>query len=441
MKKLLTILLALLLPMGAMAETFKITVDLQTGGEAFLQAVQEAMLRNDADENEDLAGNAKLLQRLLDGTGLDLAVQKDAFAMEFRLAGERLVDMIGYLQDQDLLLTSQMIPGYALTATRETPKETYKLEQTDWVGVALSVFPAVNEWCNALETTESYGLFVGDAYEGGAKCTTWVFDDQAVAKLVNVLLTEDIRAALMTLLAAMELDGASVIRQIEERTAQMAQDNLYTYLLRWVQDAQDQTVGLSLTVLAENEQVATVSIGSMEDGCRVVLGLGLQQQNYWNETTIQGGSEDGALQLTWHSREWASAKEDAFAYISTAKEPETDFDGQFTMQNGVWQNYIQESGKRILLAEGTVDANTGVLDGTVLIGPENAQLFTIAFTIGQADEIPVMDATLKKVSMTEMADQEQYEKVVQQLSATLMVRLIKLLPLQMIMEMNPITLP
>ena len=441
MKKLLTILLALLMPLGAMAETYAVTLDLQTGGDAFLQAVQEAMLRNGADENEDLAGNAKLLQRLLDGMGLDLAVQEDAFAMEVRLAGERLIDMNVYLQGQDLLMTSQMIPGYALTATRETPKEAYTLEQTDWVGVALSVLPAVNEWCNALYTTESYGLLVGDAYEGGTKCTTWMFDDQAVAKLVKALLTEDVRAALTTLLASMDLDGASVIRQIEESTEQVAQNNLYTYLLRWVQDEQNQTMGLSLTVLAENEQVATVSIGSLEDGFRVVLGLGLQQQNYWSETTIQGGTENGVLQLTCRSREWAAAKDDAFAYICAAKEPETDFEGQFEMYNGAWQLSMKESGKRILAAEGTVDANTGVLDGTVLIGPENAHLFTIAFTLGRAGEIPAMDATLTKVSMTEAADVEQFEQVVQKLSASLMARLIKLLPLQLLLEMNPITLP
>ena len=149
------------------------------------------------------------------------------------------------------------------------------LEQIDWVGAALSVLPSVTEWCNALKSTEAQGSFVGDAYEGGVKCTTWSVDDQAVAALVDAVLTEDVCAALKAVFTAMEMDADAILSQIREQNKLVAQENLHTYLLRWVQDAQDQPIGASLTVLKNGEQIATVSMGFQDDGCRLVIGLGL----------------------------------------------------------------------------------------------------------------------------------------------------------------------
>lgn len=442
MKKLLAILLAMMLPLGAVAETYSFSFDLQTGGDAFLEFVKAAMMLDGAQETDELDQAAELIQSLLDGAGMTIRVQDDAFAAEVRFSGETLLDLAGYDVGEEVILTSAMIPGYALTAAvEEADEQTDALAQLDWTGVLLSVLPPVVEWCGALESAEAHGVFVGDAYDGGVKCTTWTFDDQDVAALIESLLTEDVRTALYAVFSYMELDAADALQQLEERNAQVAKDNLYTYMLRLVQDTKEQPVGASLTVLMESEQIATVSVGLVENGCRVVAGLGLEQQNYWCETTLQYAAANGAWQTICHTREWAADKEDAFAYVSAAKEPETDCQWRLAAKDGAWELSLLQNDAVILFANGTVDVNAGMLAGKLVLGAENAQLLAFDFEAGPADEIPALNADLVTVSADEPADAEQFENLLNQALATLMARLIKQLPLQMILEMNPFTMP
>ena len=440
MKKLLAILLVLMLPVCATAEAYSFTFDVKTG-EAFLQFVENAM-RLEGAETAEATEAAQMLQSLVNGMGMDLVAQEDAFAMQLRFSGEELMDLTAYETNQELMLTSSLIPGYALSAMQESDgAQATALEQIDWVGAALSVLPSVTEWCNALKSTEAQGSFVGDAYEGGVKCTTWSVADQAVATLVDAVLTEDVCAALKAVFTAMEMDADAILSQIREQNKLVAQENLHTYLLRWVQDAQDQPIGASLTVLKNGEQIATVSMGFQDDGCRLVIGLGLDIQNYWCETIVQDASVDEVWQLTCRTREWADDKENAFAYISALKEPETDLSWSIAVGEQAWECVVCDRSEVILTANGTLDAQTGNVKGQIAIGSEAALILNIEFAMGPTTDILPMSADVMKVSADDPEDADQYEQLIKQLTATLMARLIKLLPLQMILEMNPFTMP
>ena len=440
MKKLLAILLVLMLPVCATAEAYSFTFDVETG-EAFLQFVENAM-RLEGAETAEATEAAQMLQSLVNGMGMDFVAQEDAFDMQLRFSGEELMDLTAYETNQELMLTSTLIPGYALSAMQESDAaQATALEQIDWVGAALSVLPSVTEWCNALKSTEAQGSFVGDAYEGGVKCTTWSVADQAVATLVDAVLTEDVCAALKAVFTAMEMDADAILSQIREQNKLVAQENLHTYLLRWVQDAQDQPIGASLTVLKNGEQIATVSMGFQDDGCRLVIGLGLDIQNYWCETIVQDASVDEVWQLTCRTREWADDKENAFAYISAVKEPETDLSWSIAVDEQAWECVVRDRSEVILTANGTRDAQTGNVKGQIAIGSEAALILNIEFAMGPTTDIQPMSADVTKVSADNPEDADQYEQLVKQLTATLMARLIKLLPLQMILEMNPFTMP
>lgn len=441
MKKLLAILLVLMLPVCATAEAYSFTFDIKTG-EAFLQFVENAMRLEGAEAADEATEAAKMLQSLVNGMGMDLVAQEDAFAMQLRFSGEELMDLTAYEDAQELMLISSLIPGYALTTMQESDAaQAAALEQIDWVGAALSVLPPVTAWCNELQSTVAQGLFVGDAYEGGVKCTTWSIDDQAVAALVEAVLTEDVCTALKAVFTAMEMDADDILSQIHEQNKLVAQENLHTYLLRWVQDAQDQPVGTSLTVLKNGEQIATISMGFQDDGCRMVIGLGLDTQNYWCETIVQDASADEVWQLTCRSREWASDKENAFAYISAVKEPETDLSWNIAIGENSWECIVHDRSEVILTSNGTLDAQAGNMKGQITFGTDAAPILNVEFTMGSTTDILPMSADVTKVSADDPEDAEQYEQLIKQLTATLMARLIKLLPLQMILEMNPFTMP
>ena len=440
MKKLLAILLALMLPVCATAEAYSFTFDVKTG-EAFLQYVENAM-RLEGAEAAEATEAAQMLQSLVNGMGMDLVAQEDAFDMQLRFSGEELMDLTAYETNQELMLTSSLIPGYALSAMQESDAaQAAALEQIDWVGAALSVLPSVTEWCNTLKSTEAQGSFVGDAYEGGVKCTTWSVDDQAVATLVDAVLTEDVCAVLKAVFAAMEMDADAILSQIREQNKLVAQENLHTYLLRWVQDAQDQPVGASLTVLKNGEQIATISMGFQDDGCRMVIGLGFDTQNYWCESNIQGAVDGDVWLLTCRTREWAADKENAFAYISAVEEPETDLSWSIAIGAQAWECVVRDHSEVILTANGTLDAQTGNVKGQIVIGTEAAPILTVEFAMGPTTDIQPMSADVTKVSADAPEDADQYEQLIKQLTATLMARLIKLLPLQMLLEINPFTMP
>ena len=420
MKKLLAILLALLLPLAAAADSDGICITVETEEAAFLQFAKALLMLDPAMDAATAAQDAALFQKLLDGLALDMTVQDNAAEMELRIGEQRLIDMTVYDDGQGTYLTSSMLPGYALKTTAAAPAaDAAALDQIDWAGALQSAYPAAEAWLSSLEAQESRGVFIGDAYEGGVKCKTWTITDMDIAALVAAVMTEDVRTAVETLLSANGLDGKALIQQLDELNDKVAEDNSTVYILRAVTDGQDGLVGLSLAVVQNDVQVATASLGTEDASVRLVIGLGLQQENYWGEWTFTPVYDaDAAWALKGTVREWSGSKDEAFASVSAEKEPVLAHDWLFRLHE----------------AE---DAYACEFE----IGFRGETALRINLSVSPAEDIPTMDANLQICDTDDSGDQELHQKLLNQFSAALMARLIKVLPLQTIHEMNPFTLP
>ena len=442
MRKLLALLLALMLPVCALAETYQFSFEMVTGGEAYLQLMEEALQLDPA--SADPAQEAALIQQLVNGLGFDILWQDDAMAIEMRMAGEKLLDWNAYYQGENILQTSTMLPGYALVDD-STSEMQGVLDAVDWAGVVLSVLPGLNAWANAVTPVETSGVFQGDAYEGGVRCITWQLGDKDMAALVDALLTEDVRFVLTQVLSAAGLNATAIISEMDATNARVAEEDRYAWVLRAVQDEADQVVGLSLTVLDDGAQVATLSVGMLDDGMRMVLGLGLAQQNYWCDMTIHNDSREDGWRLVGKTREWVAGKEDAFAYVSGAAEPELTLDWVINVaETGTgynWDASINQDDVASIRAEGIYDSEPLALSGKVQYFLKDELLLTLKLSLQSTEAIASLGDDLTLVSMTDPADALLYEKLSKQFSAVLLARLMKLLPMELILQMNQFTLP
>ena len=446
MKKLLAFLLAMMLPVCALAETYSISIDVKSEGNALVKYITEPLMPETAEDIAAFEAEAKLLQKLLNGAGLDMVVQEDAAYMELRLSGKPILDFTSYMDDEALWLTSSLIPGYALGSRNEAADaDQAALDALDWEGAVNSVLPGLHEWASSIKPSEARGVFMGDAYEGGIKCTTWTITDMDVVSLVNHLLTEETRKLVSELLNSMELDATALLQRLDELNAQVAKENQYSYVFRLVQGPQEVFVGASLTVLQAQEQIATISLGVQDEELRVVVGIGLAQQNYWCEATIIGTHAQDSLSVSGSICEWVGNKADAFAYIRATAEPDAVWDWELTIaetDGGYdWTFNAHSNGAAEVSASGTFSPDTCELSGEFTLGPADASLLSIAFDMGPSAAIQPMEQGLERVSIDDPAATERSNELFNQIAAMMMARLLKLLPMDMILDMNPFTLP
>lgn len=440
MKKLLALILAMLLPLCACAECSGFSFIVTTDETAFIQLMKDALLLADPTADASSVENeAKLLQYLINGFGVNASAQADAFSLELLAGGQRLIDLVAYETEEEVLLTSAMLPGYVLVEENTSDAEQLTaLNEVDWLALAESACTDASEWFADVQPTESRGAFDGDAYEGGAKCTTWVLTDKDVAALLSAIATEDVRNVLTLWMEASGMDAADVLRQFDEKNAQVAQEGQHSYMLRLVSDGEDALVGASLTVLNAGEQLATASLGFLEEGLRLVVGLGLNAQNYWWEFTANEKTEGSVCTLYGTSREWAADKQDGFSYVSAAVEPAYACVWQCSLtETGdgfTWLASVTEGETCVLSSEGTADASS--VAGKVAFGPADAAVLTVEFRMGEAEAIAPMADGLTRCSISDPADAALYNELTQKLVTSLTARLLKVVPLNLLMTLG-----
>lgn len=452
MKKLLALLLALFMPFCALAETYGLSLSLDAD-ERLTEQFKEAFLADPAyAENADALAAA--LQQLLDGLGLDIVCQEDAVSMSLRLVGGTLLDMTVHTTEDAAWLTTSMLPGYALKEDNAGSAEDdqailRQLQETDWTAVQASMEAAAGEWASVIEPDVSSGVYTGDAFDGGTKCATIMFTDVDIAALVSALATEELCTAVTPLLTAAGLDAEDVLAKFDAANDRVADEDKYAYLLRLVGNDAGELVGLALTIVGEEAQVATLSLGLGEQEARLVIGLGLKEQNYWWELTVAVEQQGDTCNLSGTSREWVASKEESFGYASAANAPVgeytwqgsvTEADGRYLCEAAIHEGDAQTSGQ-LCTGSGVLDPASSSLDFSISLGGAENPLLTLNAAFGPTDAITPLDSTLKVCSMTDAADSTLYEKLLNQFSAALMARLLKLLPLDVIMTLNQLSLP
>jgi len=194
------------------------------------------------------------------------------------------------------------------------------------------------------------------------------------------------------------------------------------------------------------QQIATASFGTTAKGIKLVIGLGLPRDNYWWEFTANQRQRNNMTTLSGGSREWLSAKELDFSYVSEKVAPVSDFD---------WHCYITKSGKRylwdasvyedvdqagyryLMSSDGKVNMSNNELDFTIALGDSPYIPASVNVKFMPAETKTFSLDGLKRVSNA--PETAEYQELLQKVTAMLSARLLKILPADlfvMLMQMN-----
>ena len=412
MKKLVALLLVLMLPCGALAETFKLTIKTEMS-EAFVDELSRML----APKKEDTPFDSKadlilqIAQRIVNGFALEMTMQDNAAVVRVRMGGDELMDLSIHDQDGMSYMTTSLLPGYALV--ERASSSTSVTPDTDWAKLADSSQNAFRAWLSERAPVITYGAFSGAAYESGVRCFTWTFAQEEIAALLSNLLSGEVRVAVTPWLLSAGLNAGDTFSWIDNML-KSADDGEYSYILRLVDDAAEEPVGVSLTVLREEAQIASVSIGAGEVE-RIVIGLGMQRGNCWWEFTMNRSSRGTTPEYSGISREWAAPKEQSFAVVQASNQPKTQYRWFFTSKQ------LDEANKlNVAILPMTEDA-------------EQRALLAVEVDLEPAEAItPIPDG----LTVCADTDTEKYDTLMNQFSAVLAARMIKLLPMDLIIRLN-----
>ncbi len=456
MKKLLSMLLAMMLPLCAAAETYSLSVMIDTDSVLFPMYLKQALLEQPdiipADEVEVCVAT---MQHLMDGLGLQLTMQDNAVAMDMQAAGENLLDVVAHAAEDAIYFTSSLLPGYALTesVTLNAADEQVlqsACEAVNWEHVCNTVTEAVNAWLAALKPTVSTGSFAGDAFEGGTVCTTWVITDSDLTALVSAAATQELRGALSNVFAAMNADATVFFAQFDEKNAAVADADTYLYILRMVDDDAGNLCGMSLTIFRDADQVATLSLGVTQKEMKLVLGLGLADQNYWWQFTAKKNQRNNIIFLSGTSREWMADKLQSFPYVCTANAPLSEYEWHCNVTKSgnryLWDASVYEDNDRadyryLFSSSGSINSKGKQLDGSISWGDSPYVPLTLKIKFGPAEAIAPLDPALQHCSVSAEEDAKLSHELSNRFTAALMARLIKLLPLDVVLMINQLSMP
>lgn len=400
MKRLAALLLVLMLPCGALAETFKLTVRTEMS-EAFADELVQMLTPAGTDAvvsaKEEIL--LQIVQRVADGFTLELTMQQDAVVGHVYMGGGELMDMAVYNLNGMSYLISSMIPGYALA--ERAPDSAAVTRSTDWAKVAASTEEAIHTWLAECAPVTTYGTFTGDAYDGGARCTTWIFSEKDVAALFS------------RILPASDFSADDVFKY-NDATLNGGDDAGYSFILRMVDDAAEEPIGVSLIILRGDEQIASVSLGACEIS-RIVVGLGLPTENYWWESTLHRTSLGDVMEYSGISREWTASKAQSFAYVQASSQPKAQYGWSFTTKQ--------------LTNASKLHATLFPIDGA----SKGKTLLAVEVNLETTEQIPPMPDGLTICANTDL---ESYEALMNQFAAALAARMIKLLPMDLIFRLN-----
>lgn len=451
MKKLLALLIAVLLPAAAFAQTrcgeLLLTVD-----EESCARMIAAMGMYDGDNAEEMCA---ALAKLMNGVGLRLHQQEEAVKLEMLLGGTALADVTAVIPDMltakpsgdQMVITSSLMEGYGLAIPMEQlladDELADMLEKTDWIGLLGGMVYAGAEALSDVEVTSSRGSFSGDAYTGGAYCTTIMLDDSDVAALLSALMTDDLRALLTELLAYAGMDAA-VLQEWSALHESVAAQNAHRYIIRMVEDAEGAFVGLSAVIMQGEKQLATLSVGMPdEETLHVVLGLGMGEENYWYSHVITGT----LASLAGECIEFAGAKDEDFAFASAVATEllarrTWKLSVQQTDDQAAWsfaldmQSSASEQTQSVQSA-GTVSLNDGTVKGDVNWLLDGARYMTLSAAWQACDPIATPDAaSLTLCDITSASEEQQtlLQEITGAIGANLSLKLLQVIPMELLMN-------
>ena len=220
-------------------------------------------------------------------------------------------------------------------------------------------------------------------------------------------------------------------------------------MLRAVENDAGQVIGLSLTVMQEYYQVATVSVGLSVDEIRLVTGLGVNEQNYWWEMSCRNKMDGKKRSVSGVSREWMAAKSDGFAYVKASMESLTNYQWQFNVSkaenvcvwDGSFSTWDGQNYEVLGTTSGVFDSKTNAMNGVVGMGAAPNEPIKLAFSFAETEAIAALDSSAIVCDLPDPADAELAEKLLNQLGTALLARLIKRLPMELLLSLPQLSIP
>ena len=442
MKKCIALILALILPVCALAETVQITFQLQSADELFSGFIRQGTLNGMGVDASSLEAYASLLKIFLKDTKLTSVYQEDAFSLDISINGINLLDMTTRQSGSEMQLTSSLIPGYVLiepadkTGDHALAEREAQLEE----GIKEAFFA----WKNGLVSETIYGVFAGDAYSGGTECTTWTVTDKDVAELISNLMTPELRTMIEEQIEAAGEDE-NLLKAFEEVNERVMKENKFSYQIRRVGNEQHQPIGLSVSVFEEEKQIATLSAGIDQQTIRVVVGLGLKTQNYWAECLLTRSQKDQTTFVKGEMREWTADKSESFAYAAQSNAPAASYLLNCTMTNSgqrkLWDGHVYrgskaDAAKEILSFSGSVNPTGGSAEAVIRLMQNSKALMTLTLSMKPVTPIPPLDESLVRCSEKVPEQAELYAAVSQELVFAIAGRILQIIPLDVLLKLD-----
>ena len=448
-KRILALVLALLLPVAALAETYCLEWTVTMDAENAKDAIRDTGLFAGADDEDKVC---QAFADMMDGIALRLVTQEDAGRLTLAFDETNLLDMSVIARGEDLVIASDLFSGKGFLipggmAEAEDDELTRLMENTDWMQLLGGMLNAAMTQLDRFEISTQRGSFSGDAYEGGVYCTTLTFDDADLAALLKAVMTDELRALVLNLARAMGFDGKAFLADLDKAHDDAASQNAYRYIIRLVTDADEQFVGASAVVLQGEKQLGTLSIGYADSELRIVVGFGLDDVNYWHCQGVRvkyNTDEQGAvsIQLDGAMEEFTAPKDEAFAYaVAVVDTPlmEIDWSAEIKLQgeNATWSFDVKSS---VYGAE--QDSMTG--KGFILQGKRFSNTSTSSrggktymterITWGPCDPIDTNTDGLVLCDITG-DDAELMEEISSDLQNELVERLLQVIPMQLLLQL------
>lgn len=445
MKRLVALLLALLLPICVLAESVEVTIQVKASDALFSKLSSQSSLDLTGFNAASLEKYASLLKALLKDVSIIVVSQENAYSVDFALSGVKLLDMTAYMSGSLTQLTSSLIPGYVLEETTRKENSLGDLRSERQKKIAADVKAAYENWRAGLNPVTTTGVFVGDAYTGGTKCTTWSITDRDVAALLSAVMTPEMRALIQHETTEATEGKKDVLEAFDAANDRVLEENKYSYLVRSVKDDRDEFVGLSVSVFEKDMQLATMSVGAQGNDLRLVVGLGLKQQNYWTEWHFTKSQREGTAFIKGEMREWTAGKNESFTYVRGTNAPAASYllncSTTDSAQRMLWDGHVYKGSKadaekEILSFSGVTNQTDDLFEASVRLMESKQTLMSFTMTKNPAGAIQPPEASLTRCSAEDPAQKELYTKVRQTFVFAITVRLLQVIPIDVLLMME-----
>ena len=438
MKRIASLLLIFLLAMAPMADadSFRITLSMSVADEAEVQHQAEALALQIAEMFADVNVQSltDFLLRLAKETSMTILVQEEASALDIVLAGYPMLDVCAYRTADAMMVTSSLMPGYA--AAVEYYDAAKALDLQGILPAVASLQPVLSAWLTGVESVRTEGVFSGDAFAEGTYCTTYTLQERDIAALLSSLLTPEVQQCLQPVLAAAEMEASAFFSMLTAENDAHAAENQYTYIVRLVDNENGELTGTSLTVLEDNVQLATASLGLTSDALDLVIGLGLSQENYWFDLRLDVAALPALYCDTVRLREFRAPKDETYAYATASRAPETWLTWSFTAYEASGKEHIDTLIVNELTSE-QLRLHGSFSEEPFMLMLETVDLpLDLRVTLEESDEkVSGMQEGLMVFDVEE-SNAEAYIDAMEELTKRFAAKLMKIIPLDLLLMLQ-----